>query len=209
MSQPTSDHSPVVQNNDSEGGSPFMPALVLLGGMALMLLLVMSSAADRSAGQPQAVSVESEAPVAVAEAETVSEQPEADNVESEAPAAVAEAETAAESEPSTAVADAESASEESQPAVFVPTSQQDYVRYCSACHGVDGQGVQYMGTALSESELVMDNANSAALIEFLTEGRPLADPRIEFPHPYRGGYPALTDQQIIGLVGYVHQLIQQ
>ena len=202
MSQPTSDHSPVVQDKDSEGSSPFMPALVLLGGMALMLLLVMSTAADRAASETQAVNGESDAVAAVAEAETISEQPEAGSGETESVAAVAEAETAAEQPETDAAA-------ESQPAVFVPTSQQDYVRYCSACHGVEGEGVQYMGTALSESELVLDNANSAALIEFLTEGRPLADPRIEFPHPYRGGVPPLTDEQIIGLVGYVHQLIQQ
>jgi|GEM_PF-1818798 len=82
--------------------------------------------------------------------------------------------------------------------------ERDYVRYCSACHGVDGQGVAYMGTALTDHELLADN--DAALIVFLTEGRPLADPRVEFPHPYRGGYPRLSDEQISDIVRYLHTL---
>lgn len=67
-----------------------------------------------------------------------------------------------------------------------------------------GNGNPPFGEGIQASDLLAD---PAALLVFLTEGRPLADPQIEFPHPARGGYPVLTDEQLSELTDYVLRLI--
>ncbi len=86
------------------------------------------------------------------------------------------------------------------------TAASAYAWSCSGCHGVDGAGNGPHGPSLLESPLFDDKA---AFLEYITEGKPLADPRVEFPHPGRGGYPALTDEELTALVDYLHTLVNE
>ncbi|MEO8392505.1 MAG: c-type cytochrome [Chloroflexota bacterium] len=83
------------------------------------------------------------------------------------------------------------------------TAQNAYAWSCAGCHGADGKGNGVYGPDLTTSGLM---TNRAELLYFLTHGNPLADPRTEFPHPARGGYPELTDQQLFDLIDYVISL---
>jgi len=85
------------------------------------------------------------------------------------------------------------------------SGEQAYLWSCSGCHGLNGEGMPDVGPAIVGSDL-LDTASGIALVEFLTEGRPFADPRQTYPHPARGGYPPLTDEQIRSLVVYLYSL---
>ena len=84
------------------------------------------------------------------------------------------------------------------------SAQTAYTWSCAGCHGADGKGNGAFGPGFENSTLLADRA---ALLSFLTEGRPLADPRTEFPHPAQGGYPALTNEQLSSLTDYVLTLV--
>jgi disulfide bond formation protein DsbB len=85
------------------------------------------------------------------------------------------------------------------------SGEEAYLWSCSGCHGLSGEGAPDVGPALVDSGL-LDEANGIVLVEFLAEGRPFADPRQTYPHPARGGYPPLTDEQIRSLVAYLYSL---
>lgn len=81
-----------------------------------------------------------------------------------------------------------------------------YAWACSACHGADGRGVEDFATAsLFDSDL-LDAANRADLLAFLTSAQPPVNPEDAFPHPVRGGYPILTDEQLEELIDYLYTL---
>jgi len=83
------------------------------------------------------------------------------------------------------------------------TAQAAYAWSCAGCHGADGKGNGVFGPSITSSALL---TNRAALLAFLTNGDPLADPRTTFPHPAQGGYPQLTDEQLSALTDYVISL---
>ncbi|GEM_PF-1868353 len=78
-----------------------------------------------------------------------------------------------------------------------------YAWSCSGCHGADGNGNPPFAGGFLDSDLLDD---PAALIAFLSAANPVVDPALAYPHPVRGGYPVLTDDQIAALVGYVGTL---
>ncbi|HEX2905676.1 MAG TPA: cytochrome c, partial [Phototrophicaceae bacterium] len=81
-----------------------------------------------------------------------------------------------------------------------------YTWACSLCHGADGAGVSpYANLPLSASSLVQAR-DDAGLLAFLTLAQPPVNPNVTFPHPYRGGYPPLTDDQIREVIAYLHTL---
>lgn len=84
--------------------------------------------------------------------------------------------------------------------------QADYLRSCAGCHGVNGEGVPYLAAPLAESDLVQSR-DGFGLFNFLTQKQPPVDPRTAFPHPYRGGYPLLTDEQIRAITTYLYALV--
>ncbi|MEP7291541.1 MAG: c-type cytochrome [Chloroflexota bacterium] len=84
------------------------------------------------------------------------------------------------------------------------SAQTAYAWSCAGCHGVDGKGNLPFAEGFETSVLLTDRAT---LLTFLLDGRPLADPRVEFPHSARGGYPALSDEQLSALTDYVIRLI--
>ncbi len=85
------------------------------------------------------------------------------------------------------------------------SGQAAYEWSCAGCHGLDGRGVPFIGTNLLESDLVRA-ADGIAIYNFLVNGKPPADPRVEYPHPARGGYPQLSDEQLRSIVAYLSQL---
>jgi mono/diheme cytochrome c family protein len=80
-----------------------------------------------------------------------------------------------------------------------------YIQSCSGCHGIDGSGVPYVAQSLAESQLLSDQ-DGIGLLTFLTNAQPPVNPETAYPHPYRGGYPELTDDQLRDVIGYMYTL---
>jgi mono/diheme cytochrome c family protein len=78
-----------------------------------------------------------------------------------------------------------------------------YVWGCSGCHGVTGQGIDRVGPGLVDNELVTDDE---AFFAYLTDAHPPINPEAQYPHPYRGGYPELNDEQLRALIDYVQSV---
>jgi mono/diheme cytochrome c family protein len=76
-----------------------------------------------------------------------------------------------------------------------------YLQACAGCHGLEGEGIEGIAPALQTSTLLDDEAE--ALVRFITSDQPVEVPYEGFTHPYRGGYPALTDDQIETLAEFV------
>jgi mono/diheme cytochrome c family protein len=93
----------------------------------------------------------------------------------------------------------------SVPSLFVSAGEEGYVRGCSGCHGLDGNGLPYLAPDLSESQLLSDK-DGMGLLNFLTQAHPPVNPEFAYPHPYRGGYPELTDAQIQDIIIYLYSL---
>jgi cytochrome c5 len=78
---------------------------------------------------------------------------------------------------------------------------------CISCHGQDARGIVGLGKDLVDSEFV-NTTDDSALMMFLKTGRPIWDPAnttgVEMPA--RGGNPALTDDQLLAIVGYMRSL---
>lgn len=81
------------------------------------------------------------------------------------------------------------------------TGESLYLQSCSGCHAADGTGVQYVAKPLTESAVVQAR-NGIGLLNFLIDGDPTLNP----PHPYRGGYPELSDADLLSIIGYLYGL---
>ncbi len=79
--------------------------------------------------------------------------------------------------------------------------QGNYVQSCAGCHGTDGAGVPMLAKPLAESELLKQR-DGIALLAFLTDPSPVVG-----SHPYRGGYPELSDQELQDIITYLYTLI--
>lgn len=90
------------------------------------------------------------------------------------------------------------------PSLFLTSGQVAYQQACASCHAADGSGVEYMAQPLAESALLQEHAG-IALFNFLISGQSVND-QSGIPHPARGGYPALTDDQILSLIAYLYSL---
>jgi len=76
-----------------------------------------------------------------------------------------------------------------------------YNQSCAGCHGADGSGVQNMAKPLGESTL-LQSKNGIGLLDFLIDGDPAMNP----PHPYRGGTPELSNDDLLSIIGYLYSL---
>ncbi len=74
-----------------------------------------------------------------------------------------------------------------------------YALSCSGCHGAQGEG----GSASALTSTTMSDDD---LFAFLTNLQPPVDPYTAFPHPVRGDYPELNDDQLRALIQYLHTL---
>lgn len=91
------------------------------------------------------------------------------------------------------------------PNTVMTIGQSVYMSSCAGCHGVNGEGVPFTGSSLVDSEWVLAR-DGMAIINLLTAKHPPVDPRVAYPHPYRGGYPELSDQQIYDILTYLYAL---
>ncbi len=82
---------------------------------------------------------------------------------------------------------------------FTSPGAADYVAACAGCHGVNGEGVFMITKPLSESEM-LKSMNTFGIMNMFTTAHP---PTVEFQHPYRGGYPELSDNQLLGIITYL------
>ncbi|MBK9123664.1 MAG: c-type cytochrome [Chloroflexi bacterium] len=78
---------------------------------------------------------------------------------------------------------------------------------CAACHGPDARGIPNLGKDLVDSEFVA-GLTDEALLDFIKTGRPIWDPQntTGIDMPGKGGNPALTDDQILGIIAYIRTL---
>lgn len=83
------------------------------------------------------------------------------------------------------------------------TGAQIFAWSCAGCHGLDGEGTTYFGPAITDSELLADEE---ALHDLILNGGEPVDPALGFTHPYRGGNPPLTDEEINTLLEYLESL---
>jgi mono/diheme cytochrome c family protein len=79
--------------------------------------------------------------------------------------------------------------------------QSVYLWTCSSCHGADGRGIAGFGTDISAVTI-----DDTVLAETFIQVAPYSIGTGAFIHPFRGGYPQLSDEQVNGLVEYLHTL---
>ncbi len=78
-----------------------------------------------------------------------------------------------------------------------PSAWQLYEQACASCHGANGAGVNGLGSALSQSNLIKTTSDEA-LLAMIRVGRALDDPQNTsgLVMPPSGGRPDLTDEQM-------------
>ena len=78
---------------------------------------------------------------------------------------------------------------------------------CSACHGLDGTGVQGLGKDLTTSEFATKKSDKE-MVAFLKEGRAADHPdnTTGVLMPPNAGNPSLTDEDLQTIVGYMRSL---
>lgn len=79
-----------------------------------------------------------------------------------------------------------------------------YMASCAACHGTDAGGMEGLGLPLSTSGFVRAQSDKD-LITFIKTGRPIWDANntTGLDMPPKGGNPAITDEQLQGIVDYL------
>lgn len=97
--------------------------------------------------------------------------------------------------------DEDPAVDPSNPDPFFIAAQQRYELNCAGCHGSDGEGVPDRAQPLSESELLA-SGNGVGLLQLFL------DPNEEqgFVHPFRGGMPEMSDEELLQVIGYLYSL---
>jgi disulfide bond formation protein DsbB len=115
--------------------------------------------------------------------------------------APAEATAEATPEPTVApAAEATTAPVSETPATTVSAEARLYAQLCASCHGAAGEGVG------GQAALVGVESDWDAFVQEITVPVPVGTVPTGFVHPFRGGFPALTDEQIAGIVAYVQSL---
>jgi mono/diheme cytochrome c family protein len=79
---------------------------------------------------------------------------------------------------------------------------------CAACHGADARGIPNLGKDLVTSDF-LHSLTDEELLAFIKTGRPLWDPlnTTGIDMPPKGGNPALTDDDIMAIIAYIHSLV--
>jgi disulfide bond formation protein DsbB len=169
---------------------PFLTAFLLLGTFAVLLTVMINQASlvhqvQDSFPQPTTIPP-TEVAAAVIE----------ETAQPEAPAEATEA----------AVVEVAQAEPVSFDPAVVAAGQTNFT-ICTACHGLNAQGVPGLGKDLVHSEFV-HSLTDEELHQFIVEGRGLSDPlnTTGMVMPARGGNPAMTDEQIDTIVVYLRSL---
>ena len=78
---------------------------------------------------------------------------------------------------------------------------------CASCHGSSGLGKAGLGKDLVRSDFIAD-APDVGLVAFIEKGRAASDPAntTKVPMPPKGGNDALTNEDLVAVVGYMRAL---
>lgn len=103
--------------------------------------------------------------------------------------------------------DTTSVASESEDAGGAAHGQELYSSTCSACHGNNAEGINGLGTRLSDSEFIQLMSN-AELVAFIAVGRSTTDPdnTTGIAMPPKGGDNSLTDEDLADIVDYLRTL---
>lgn len=82
-----------------------------------------------------------------------------------------------------------------------------YGVFCVACHGPRAEGLNRLGSNLVTSALVHEKLD-AEVLDFIIKGRPASDPANQsgVTMPPRGGYPNLSNEDILSIIAYLRSL---
>ncbi len=82
-----------------------------------------------------------------------------------------------------------------------------YVASCSACHGLNGEGMEGLGKPFTTSEFIKSKTDKE-LTTFIKTGRPMwdAENTTGVDMPPKGGNPALNDDQITEIISYLRAI---
>ena len=92
----------------------------------------------------------------------------------------------------------------------VPRGRARFLETCASCHGTNGAGMPKQGANLRFSNYIA-NHQTGELAAFIRNGRRPSDPQsvMQLPMPPRGGNVNLTEQQLIDIAAYLHELQKQ
>ena len=78
---------------------------------------------------------------------------------------------------------------------------------CAVCHGQNGEGMPALGKNLNANEFIQSTSDED-LVAFLIEGRKATHPDNTrgVDMPPRGGNPAITDDELKTIIGYLRSL---
>ena len=96
---------------------------------------------------------------------------------------------------------------ESERTVISGPAHEMFVSYCSSCHGADANGMPDLGKSLRTSEFVASKTDEE-LLAFVKTGRPIWDAlnTTGVDMPPKGGNPALTDDEIREIIGFIRSV---
>lgn len=89
----------------------------------------------------------------------------------------------------------------------VAQGQTQFRKTCATCHGQNAEGMPRLGKDLHNNAFVQSKSE-AELIQFLKEGRPATHPDNTrgVDMPPKGGNPAITDEELRLIVGYLRSI---
>jgi disulfide bond formation protein DsbB len=116
------------------------------------------------------------------------------------------------SEPAPAAPAAQPATQEpAAPAVVRgdPAKGKEAFATCVGCHGPEGKGITGLGKDMTTSEWIRSQTDEQ-LLAFLKTGRPASDPlnTTGVDMPPKGGNPALSDEQLLDIIAFIHSIQQ-
>lgn len=93
------------------------------------------------------------------------------------------------------------------PALLDHPGREAFLASCSACHGTNAEGIEGLGKSFITSEFVRSSSDKD-LMTMIKMGRPVWDPAntTGLDMPPKGGNPAITDDQLSDIIGYIRSV---
>lgn len=90
-----------------------------------------------------------------------------------------------------------------------PVKGKEAFATCAGCHGPEGKGIEGLGKDMTSSEWIKSQTDEQ-LLAFIKVGRPASDPlnTTGVDMPPKGGNPALSDQQLLDIIAFIHSIQQ-
>lgn len=185
----------MTQQTPTHGNSgALMPALLLFGGITLMLVAVFAARPS----QHTYAETELTATAIVAAANQTS------TAAAEQAVALAATEIQQAALPS---ATAQEVALAALDPAAITKGETVFQTICTACHGFNAKGIPGLGKTLVGSEFVNDMSDTD-LLAFIVKGREVIDPlnTTGVMMPARGGNPGLTDDDLLHVIAYIRSL---